>query len=238
MSPITAILKSVSIPASDLALVADVNSRLVALGEIDRRCRPDPHQWNQFGWLHHEVERLANELAESPSQAAAEAVHQATTRLHTANLSIGPIADCLRVAGDRIRGELTGVIARIFDAAAEKLTGEISARRAELAKGSVTMFDVQAELAAFDNRGVQLHAQLATEREAAAANPVQFLVGHIEPEVAPAPAPAPAPPPKNFRGKVKFTEPEPEPPADVLTELADEDDDDNADPFDLLAGGN
>jgi hypothetical protein len=239
MNAIASIIKSVPVPPADLAIVADVNARLVAIGEIDKKCRPDPHQWNQFGWLHFEMERRANELAESPSQAAAEAVHFATTRLRDAGQSIEAIAGSLRVAGDRIRGELAPVVTAIFDAAAEKLAAEISARRAELAKGSVTMFDVAAELAAFDARGVQLAAQLEVERESAMANPVQFLTSHIEPQVALAPAPAPVQPVKSYRGRVRLDKPEPEPtaPDDLLGQLASDEECDSEDPLAILTAG-
>jgi hypothetical protein len=237
MNAIASIIKTIPVSPADIGTINSVRNRLAEIGEIDRRCRPDGPAWlSSFGFLHHEVDRLAAELAATPGLELAEQLHAAIARHRDAVHSIEPIAASLRHAAARILAELAPIIGKIFDAAAEKLAVEISARRAELAKGSVTLFDVQAELAAFDNRSVQLHAQLATEREAAAANPIQFLVSHIEPEVAPAPAPAPAPPPKNFRGKVKFTEPEPEAPTDVLSELADEDEIDLEDPLELLAG--
>jgi hypothetical protein len=44
--------------------------------------------------------------------------------------------------------------------------------------------------------------------------------------------------PPLVRGKIAIGKAKPAPVADVLSELADDDDDDNADPFDLLAGGN
>ena len=238
MSPIQTIIKSISISAAEIGIVESVRNRLTEIGEIDRRCRPDPPAWlNQFGWLHWEVDRLASQLAESPTQAASDALHGAVVRFRDAPASIEAIAGSLRHAAARILAELGPVVGRLFDAASEKLAAEISARRAELAKGSVTLFDVQAELAAFDSRGVQLHAQPATEREAAAANPIQFLVGHIEPEV-PEPTAKPTPAPvKNFRGKVAMPAKELEVPADVLTELASDDDDDGPeDPLSLLAG--
>ena len=224
MSPIQSIIRSISISAAEIGIVESVRNRLTEIGQIDERCRPNPPQWlNQYSWLHHEASRLADVLAQGPTLELAERLHQATVRSRDAKDSIEAIACSLRAAAARILAELAPIIGKIFDAAAEKLAAEISARRAELAKGSVTLFDVQGELTAHDNRAVQLHAQLATEREAAAANPVQFLVGHIEPEVAPAPAPAPAPPIKSFRGPVKLSKPEPAPVADndVLSILAE-----------------
>jgi hypothetical protein len=237
------ILKSITALPADIALIESVRQRTDEIGEIDRRCRPDGPAWinGNFCWLHCEVDRLADELAQNPSQAGAEALNSAICRLRDAPASIEPIAASLRHAAARITGELVPTVGRIFDAAAEKLAVEIKSRRDQLVTGGTAIFDVQAEIAAFDSRSAALVAQLEAERQSATASPLAWLVGNGigVPEVAPEPPPAPAPPAKSFRGRVPLKpEPEPAPVADVLSELADDDDDDNADPFDLLAGDN
>ena len=243
MNAIASIIKSVPVPPADLSLINDVNARLIAIGEIDRRCRPDAPAWtNQFGFLHWEVDRLASQLAESPSQAAADALHAAVCRFRDAPASIEAIAGSLRHASAAILAELTPVITRIFDQAAEKLSAEIATRRRELARGTETVFDLTAELAAFDGRAAALAAQLEVEKESALASALPWFQAYdiAQPEVeAPAPAPAPAPPAKSFRGKVRLDKPEPEPtaPDDLLGQLASDEECDSEDPLAILTAG-
>jgi hypothetical protein len=222
MSPLQNIIRSIPTTAAEIGIVESVRNRLTEIGEIDRRCRPDGPAWinGAFCWLHTQVDVLAASFAANPTQAAAEELHAAIVRHRDAPASIEAIAGSLRHAAAQITGQLAPVIGRVFDTAAEKLAAEISARRAELAKGSVTMFDVAAEIAAHDAKGAQLAAQLEVERESAMANPVQFLVGHIEPQVPETPAkPTPAPAPPLVRGRQKL--PEPKADNDVLSILAE-----------------
>jgi hypothetical protein len=223
MSPIQSIIRSISISADDIGTINSVRARLTEIGEIDERCRPDGPAWinGAFCWLHHRVDELAASFAANPTQAAAEELHAAIVRHRDAPASIEAIACSLRAAAARILAELAPIIGKIFDAAAEKLAAEISARRAELARGTTTVFDIQGELATHDAKGAQLLAQLAAEREAAAANPVQFLQAHIEPQPTEQPAPAPAPPPP-FRGRVTTGKAKPEiADDDILARLAE-----------------
>jgi hypothetical protein len=238
MSPLQTIIRSITIPASDIALVESVRSRTDEIGEIDRKTRPDGPAWinGNFCYLHLEVDRLADELAQAPTLEAAEALHAATIRLRDAGLSIGPIAASLRHAAARITAELTPIVTAVFDQADAALEALRKTSLSSAVKDDALLVDVVGTINA---RAAQLAQQLAAEREAALANPLQFLLAHCEPEVeTPAPTPAPTPPAKPaFRGKVTLKpQPEPAPADDVLSELSDDDDDDNADPFDLLAG--
>ena len=241
MSPIQTIIKSISISADEIGIVESVRDRLAEIGIVDERCRPNPAQWNVFSRLHNEAQAAADELAANPSLEAANRLHTAIMRSRDSEHSIEAIACSLRAAADRIRAELGPVIARVFSTAAEKLAAEIETRRREVGKGTGVIFDLAAEVEAFNTRAGQLVAALEAERAGAMQNPLPWLQANgigFEPE-APAPAPAPAQPVKSYRGKVRLDKTaEVETQADdVLSGLADEDEIDLEDPLAILTAG-
>ena len=237
MSPIQTIIKSISISAAEIGTINSVRARLTEIGEIDRRCRPDGPAWiGGFCWLHHEVDRLADELAQTPSLEAAERLHLASVRLRDAGISIEAIAACLRHASAAIIAQLTPVVTAIFDQADAALEIRRKSSLASAVQGDTMLVDV---VGTINGRAAQLAQQLAAEREAALGNPLQFLQAHIaQPEVAPAPAPAPVTAVKSYRGKVRLDKTaEAETQADdVLSGLADEDEIDLEDPLSLISG--
>jgi hypothetical protein len=235
MSPIQTIIKSISISADEIGIVESVRNRLTEIGEIDRRTRPDGPAWiGAFSWLHHRVDELAADLAAAPSLELAEQLHAAIVRLRDAGHSIEPIAASLRHASAGILAQLTPIVTAVFDQADAALEVRRKGSLSSAVQGDTMLVDVTATINA---RAQQLTKQLAAERESAMAEPLGFLTSHIEPVVAETPAPAPAPPIKSYRGRVKLDKAEPEPPADVLTELADEADDDDEDPLAILTAG-
>ena len=230
MSPLQSIIRSISLGTPDIAIINDTSARLAEIGEIDRRCRPDGPAWlNQYGFLHLEVDRLADALAQAPSLEGASRLHAAICRHRDAGHSIEPIAACLRHASAAIIARLTPIVTAVFDQADAALEIRRKGSLSSAVQGDTMLVDVVGTINA---RAAQLAQQLAAEREAAAANPLQFLVSHIAPEVAP--APAPAPPPPLVRGKIKIGKAEPEP--SIVDQLADEDEIDLEDPLSLLAG--
>jgi hypothetical protein len=167
-------------------------------------------------------------------------------RRHFAELSAGEIGATVSATARTEGGRLAPVAIRLIDDAEKALLADCEAHRAASRKSPLSP---GAEVASFEQAVEAAKAAFAEKRrwitqESAA---VHFLTvdhglrpsGDTEPEQpAPAPAPAPVTAAKSFRGRVKLDKAEPTAPVDVLSQLADDDDDGPEDPLALLAGGN
>jgi hypothetical protein len=239
------LLSAVTITPIDKAAIDKARARVHELQNLGARSEPlreirSYESRSPSCRLQRDRDAAFHAFEQDPTPELMEAAHAALIRLRDAHESHGHFARILTAAIQRESHSLAPITAGIIDQALTALETRRQTALSAASKGDSVLADVTGTINA---RADQLARQLENERAESQSDPLGWLNGHdlaTDHEAEPEPAKPTPPPVKSYRGKIRLdkAEPEPEPAGDVLSELADDDDDDNADPFDLLAGGN
>ena len=131
-----------------------------------------------YSWLHCEIDRLEQVLIDQPSHMHAEIFHAAIIRLEEAKQSQERIGAALGIAAQKVSQSVAGIVAGLLDKVQSRIETEATSRRAELAATRHGLFNNSDESRALENRVAQLIANLASERQEAAQDPLGWLERH------------------------------------------------------------
>ena len=235
------LLSAVTITTTDRAKIDSARARVSELQTLSGKAAPlPPHMSYQAAspscYLKRQADEAVAAFEQDPTHEAMELAHRAQIRLKEAGETAGTFSAILNRAIVAESAKLSDVTAGIIDASLAALEGRRTAALSAASKADDVLVDVTGTINA---RADGLARQLEAEREESQRDPLGWIAANglaEDPDTEAPAAPAPATV-KSYRGKVRLDKPaEPEVPADVLSQLDDDDEIDLEDPLSLLAG--
>lgn len=178
MSDILQIAESVPFSSKDIKAITAARAQATEINSTIGKVLADsvhaPYDV-AYSWLHHEVDRLEQVVADWPSHENAEKLHAAIIRLEEAKITQSRVSGALGIAAQKVSQSVAGIVAGHLDKVQSRIETEATSRRAELATSNHQLFSNHAEKAALEAQVQGLINALNAEREEAAKCPLSWL---------------------------------------------------------------
>ncbi len=175
------ICESTAFTAKDIKSITAARQQAAEINETINKVLADPSHapsHSYFSWLHHEVDRLEQVVADWPSHKNAEKLHAAIVRFDQAKDTQNRVSAALGIALAKVSQSVAGIVAGHLDKVEQRIESEANSRRAELATSNHGLFNNADEKRQLEARVAQLIADLANERTEAASCPLGWLDRH------------------------------------------------------------